>query len=94
MKAGGGDLEDVFRAEVGQGGDEGEDSGHEEDVEGVGDRSRERSNRDRARGGFRTEDAVVGEEFRKEEGKGGEEKGLDSRTWVSRYIEAVFDPQR
>ena len=39
LKAGGGDLEDVFWAEVRQGGDEGEDGGHEEDVEGVGDGS-------------------------------------------------------
>ena len=78
MQACGGGGEDVFRGEVGKGGDEGEDGGEEEDGEGFGDGSGDWLH------GYRDSDrldllgAVPGYELGDEEGAQSEEDGFEA----------------
>ena len=96
MEAGGCCGEDVFRGEVRQGGEEGEEGGGEEDGEGFGDRSRDWLHGDRGSDHFDLLRAIPGYEFRDEEGSQGEEEGFEAvgmsvqlrlvgRNWGNRY---------
>lgn len=78
LQAGGCCGEDVFWGEVWEGGDEGEDSGDEEDGERFGDGPGDWLHGDRGGDGLDGLGTIPGYEFRDEEGANSEEEGLDA----------------